>query len=192
MEEKFIAYFSSFQPLTPEEIEAITASMVIREVAKGTILLSAGQQTTDNYFVLSGCVRQYYLVNGEEKTTHFYTEETWILPAIGFPAEEGVDYYLECAEDSFLVVGNEAKGNELLDQFPKFQALSRKILEQEIIRQQTKLAVYQNSTPEQRYLSLQQAQADLMERIPQYQLASYIGVKPESLSRIRKRLAARG
>ena len=50
---------------------------------KGTILLKEGQNSFDNYFVVSGCVRQYILKDGDERVTKFYTEEEWILPAVG-------------------------------------------------------------------------------------------------------------
>jgi hypothetical protein len=63
------------------------------------------------------------------------------------------------------------------------------VLEQEIMRQQQHFAAFQSSTPEERYLELQSRRPDLFDRVPQFQLASYIGVKPESLSRIRKRIA---
>ena len=189
MKEKLIDYFSKFRILSKEEQGIITKDMKIGIFKKGTILLKEGQKPLDNYFVLKGCVRQFTIKNGEERITNFYTEEDWILPAIGQPNSQLSTYFLACVEDSALVIGNENEGNELMRTNQKFQELSQMILEKEIMKQQQQFVAYQNSTPEERYINLQKTRADLIGRIPQYQLSSYIGVKPESLSRIRKRIA---
>ena len=93
-------------------------------------------------------------------------------------------------EDSHLVIANDEQGNDFLEEFPKFQKTSQQILEKEIVRQQNELAKYINQSPEQRYIDLQKNRPDLLSRVPQYQIASYIGIKPESLSRIRKRITS--
>ena len=191
MEEKFIAYFSKFKRLSHQEKEIITKDIRIDKVAKGTILLKIGQKFLKTYFVLSGCVRQFYLIDGEEKTTNFHTEEEWIFPAIDPSSNQRSDYFLECTEDCVLVLAIEQDCNEQLKRFPLFQELSKIVFEKEIVKQQQKMAKYHNSTPERRYIDLLKEQPELIERIPQYQLSSYIGVKPESLSRIRKRIADR-
>jgi CRP-like cAMP-binding protein len=177
--------------LSKQEKQIITKDIKIGNVNKGTILLKARQKSFDNYFVLKGCVRQFYLNEGEERTTNFYTEEDWILPAIDTSANQVSDYFLECTEDCVLVIANEQEGNELIKRYPLFQELSLMVLEKEIIKQQQKLATYHISTPEQRYINLQKDKPQLIERISQYLLSSYIGVEPESLSRIRKRIAIR-
>lgn len=192
MEEQLIDYFSTFYPLTDEEKEIITSDMVISDFAAKTVLLEEGQLPLDNYFILSGCVRQYFLSDGEEKNTNFYMEEEWILPAIGTIDVQVSTYSLQCTEDSKIVVANDREGNDLLKKFPKFQEVAQVILEREIIRQQQRMITYQNSTPEQRYLDLLENRPTLLQRVPQYQLSNYIGVKPESFSRIRRRLLDNG
>ena len=191
MEEKFIAYFSKFKVLSKQEEEILLKDIKIGKVNKGTMLLKARQKSLENYFVLKGCVRQFYLSEGEEITTNFYTEEEWILPAIDPSSNQVSDFYLECTEDCVLVIAIEQDCNPLIEKFPLFQELSMMILEKEIRKQQQKMAKYLTSTPEQRYIDLQKEKPELIGRIPQYQLSSYIGVKPESLSRIRKRIAVR-
>lgn len=189
MENKLIEYFSNFRILSKEEKEIITKDLKIVEFKKGTILLKEGQHSFDNYFVLNGCIRQYIIKDGDERVTKFYTEEDWILPAIGQDSNLTSKYFLECVEDSSLVIANDRDGSELMKNNLKFQELAQLILEKEIMNQQQHFAEFQNSTPEERYLKLQQTNPKLIERVPQFQLSSYIGVKPESLSRIRKRIA---
>lgn len=188
MKQKIIEYFSKFKPLTAEEKDAITDGLDIRKFVKGSVLLKEGQVVVQTYFVLQGCIRKYYLIDGEERIADFFTEEQWIL-SNNFETNNVSDHYLECTEDSFLVVANEKEGEELMRRFPKFQELSQIVLEKEIQKQHTAMARFIKNSPEERYLNILNQRPDLIERVPQYQLASYIGIKPESLSRIRKRIA---
>ena len=80
------------------------------------------------------------------------------------------------------------KEENLYKRFPKFETISRKVMEKVFAEQQEIMSSYTTDTPEQRYLKLLKSRPDLFQKIPQYQIASYIEVKPESLSRIRKRL----
>ncbi len=176
-------------PLSDEEINAIVETMNIQLYKKGTVLLNEGQISTEVYFVLEGCVRQYYLVDGEEKTTNFFTEEQWVISLNSFNQGVPSNHYLACSEDSSLVVGNSKKAEDLYIRFPKLETVSRKVMEKIFAEQQEIIGAYFTDTPEQRYLKLLKARPELFQKIPQYQIASYIGVKPESLSRIRRRIA---
>lgn len=189
MRNKLVDYFAKIMPLTDEESTAIADSMLIKEFKKGTVLLEEGQISTEAYFVLNGCVRQYYLVDGEEKTNNFFTEGQWVISLNSLSTGTPANHFFVCSEDTLLVVGNEDKENDLYKRFPKFETISRKVMEKVFMEQQQLMELYLTDTPEERYLKLQNSRPDLFQRIPQYQLASYIGVKPESLSRIRKRIA---
>lgn len=188
---KLIDYFSEIMPLTDEEIGAITKSMCVTRFKKGDVLLREGQIATDCYFVLEGCLRQYYLGNGEEKTSNFFTEGQWVVFLDSFMNQTPVDHFLVCCEDTEVVIGNEQKENDLYSRFSRLETISRKVMEKILAEQQQASAAYFTDSPEQRYLRILTTRPDLFQRIPQYQLASYIGVKPESLSRIRKRIATR-
>ena len=188
MQQKLIDYFMRIMPLSKEEIIAIVDSMQIETYKKGTVLLKEGQVSSESYFVLEGCVRQYYLVEGEEKITNFFTEEQWVISINSFTHKTPADHYFECCEDTTLVVGTEEKEMDLYRRFPKFESISRQVMQTIFGEQQALMASYQTNTPEERYLKLMKQRPDLLQRIPQYQIASYIGVKPESLSRIRKRM----
>lgn len=178
-------------PLSEEEKEAIKDSATIKVFEKETILLREGQIAKECYFVLKGCVRQYYLVDGDERTSNFFTESQWVASLTSFIQQIPSNHYLTCLEECVLVVGNSEKEHDLYQKFPKFESLSRSIMGHELGRQQEIMATYITDSPEQRYLNLQKSRPGLIQRVPQYQLASYIGVKPESLSRIRKRLHAK-
>jgi CRP-like cAMP-binding protein len=188
MEDKLLKYFQRIMPLSQEEIEAIVETMTIKKYKKGTVLLKEGQISTEVYFVLEGCVRQYYLVNGDEKTNNFFTEEQWVISMKSLSHNNPSNHFLDCCMDSSLVVGNREKEESLYKRFPKFETVSRKVMEKVFAEQQEIMSSYTTDTAEQRYLKLLKSRPDLFLKIPQYQIASYVGVKPESLSRIRKRL----
>lgn len=188
MHNKLINYFNSIMPLSEAEIKGITDTITIREFKKGTVLLREGEVSMEAYFVLDGCVRQYYLVDGEEKTNNFFTEGQWVVSITSISQQIPATHYMACCMDSVLVVGNREKEEGLYRQFPKLESVSRKVMEKIFAEQQEIMASYVTDTPEQRYLKLLKNRPDLFQHIPQYQLASYIGVKPESLSRIRKRI----
>ncbi len=188
MDTRLVNYFQRMMPLSPAETEAIADTMTLQSYKKGTVLLKEGQISTDVYFVLEGCVRQFHLVDGEEKTNNFFTEEQWVISLHSFGQQQPSGHYLDCCIDSLLAVGNREKEESLYRQFPKLQTVSRKIMEKVLVEQQAIMASYTTDTAEQRYLKLLTSRPYLFQKIPQYQIASYIGVKPESLSRIRKRL----
>ncbi len=89
-----------------------------------------------------------------------------------------------------VVEGDEQQGQVLFKHFPRFETISRTIMEAAYADQKEALASYYTDSPEQRYLKLMKSIPDLFQRIPQYQLASFIGVKPGSFSRIRKCIAS--
>lgn len=163
--------------------------MITRKLKKGAFLLKEGQFSVDSYFVLEGCIREYTITDGEEKTTNFFTEDQWVISLNNFTPQNPATHNWICVEDSMLVVGNEHKAQELFKQFPRLETISRVVMEGVFSEQKKQLTSYLTDTPEQRYLKLLKSRPGLFQRVPQYQLASYIGVKPESLSRIRKRLS---
>ncbi len=190
MENKFVNYFSKISPLSEEEAEGIAQSMQTKSFKKGDYLVQAGQMASSTYFILEGCVREYILTDGEEKTTNFFTEEQWAISLNSFATQNGADHNWVCVEDTTVVVGDEQQAQALFKKFPRFETISRIIMETAFAEQRAALTSYYTDSPEQRYLKLLKTRPGLIQRVPQYQLASYIGVKPESLSRIRKRLAS--
>lgn len=191
MENKIVKYFSKITTLSQDEERALEDGMVVTKFKKDAFLLKEGQISIDTYFILEGCIRQYHLIDGEEKTTNFFTEGQWVISLTGLSQNSPSSHNLVCMEETSLVVGNEQKAQELFKQFPRFETLARTVMEKSFAEQQQLMTSYVTDTPEQRYLNLLKLRPDLFQRIPQYLMASYIGVKPESLSRIRKRIIAK-
>lgn len=174
--------------LTDEETRIVEDCIPIKNFQKGTILLREGQVAKASYQNLSGLVRKYYIVNGEEITTNFYEENTSISSLNSLNNQKPSTHYLECIEDCRLAILTKEKEDELIKKVPQYESLCRASVESDLGEHQEALAKYLIASPEQRYLNLLKDKPSLLNRVPLYLLASYIGVKPESLSRIRKRV----
>ena len=187
MEKLLFDYLSQYITLSDEEKTALLDLDIFKQYKKGTILLKEGAISTNIYFVLKGCIRSYYVVDGDEKTTAFYTEaETLNPPCVltGKPSE----FYVSCVENSILIVGNAEMEKIIFQKFPKFESLCRILSEKLLAKNKTEFDDFKISSPEQRYLNLLRTRPDLLQRVPQYQLASFLGITAQSLSRMRNRI----
>lgn len=184
-------YLKDMVVLTAEEKQVMRKHINIEVHPKGDFLLREGEYAQLCFLVLKGCVRKFYVVDGVEKTTAFYTEGDPINSMISQQKPTPSTYYLECLEDTVLTAGTAEAEASFFKRFPRFETICRVQAEGKLGELEETLAQYMISTPEQRYLSLMESRPELLARVPQYQLASYVGVKPESLSRIRKRILQR-
>lgn len=181
-------FLSKYVTLTEEEKNAIISLDIFHSVKKGTILLKEGQKSKESYFVLKGCIRTYYEIDAEEKTTAFYTEMEALTPPCVI-SQTPSDYYVSCTEDCILLISNSDMEAEVNAKFPKFESLCKKLSEELLAKERMDFDEFKTSSPEQRYLNLIEKRPDLIQRVPQHQLASYLGIQPQSLSRLRSRIA---
>ncbi len=183
-------YLSGFIEFTEEEWQIISTLISLKHCHKDEILLEEGKKSKDSYLVIKGCLRSYYMVDGEEKTTEFFTEQDIIAPVCVTDATPS-KYFISCIEDSTLLVSNPALEEIGFSKFPKLEILCRVMSEIQSARKQSDLDYFKISSPEERYLNLMQTRSYLFQRVPQYQLASYLGITPPSLSRLRKRITVK-
>lgn len=188
MDEIIFEFLSKYITLTEQEKKIISDSKFIRSFPKGTVLLKEGDLPKECYFIMQGCIYSYYLVEGELKVTEFFTEGQPITP-VGYTTKASSSYYLECAEDCILSMGSEERTAAIMQKIPRLALLGGELMEDELASQRIKYDNFVKLTPEQRYKKLQEDSPELLNRVPQYLIASYLGIKPESLSRIRKRLS---
>ena len=187
MENILFDFISKYISLSEDEKNALLSLNLFHSVKKGTVLLKEGQKTQDSFFVLKGCIRVYYIIDGEEKTTAFYTEMDVLTPHCVINKAPS-DYFISCVEDSILTISNSDMGVEMNSKFPKFDIMCRMLSEELLAKERIDFDEFKTTSPEQRYLNLLQKRPDLIQRVPQHQLASYLGIKPQSLSRLRARI----
>lgn len=187
MENILFDFISRYITLTEDEKNALLSLDLFHSVKKGTTLLKEGQNSKESYFVLKGCIRSYYIIDGEEKTTAFYTEMDTLTPHCVINKTPS-EYFISCVEDSILTISNSDMEAVVNSKFPKFELMCRRLSEELLAKKQIDFDEFKTSSPEERYLNLLQKRPDLIQRVPQHQLASYLGIKPQSLSRLRARI----
>lgn len=188
-QEQLYANLCNFVNLTEEEFDLVLSKFTTRSLKKKEILLSAGQLCQNAFFINQGCLRYYYLMDGEEKTGQFFFENDWYTDFVSFisgrPSEENIQALENC---SLLILARKDL-LDLFDQIPAFERFGRLIAEQAVLGIKARNAALINQSPEQRYLRLLKNRPLVVARLPQHYIASYLNIKPESLSRIRKRIA---
>lgn len=187
MQDILFDFIAKYISLSEDEKNALLSLDIFRSFKKGTTLLEEGKNSKESYFVLKGCIRTYYIIEGEEKTTAFYTEMEAFTPLCVINKEPS-QYYVSCIEDSLVLVSNSDMEEEINSKFPKFDIMCRMFSAELLAKKQIDFDEFKNSSPEQRYLNLVEKRPDLIQRVPQHQLASYLGIKPQSLSRLRARI----
>ncbi len=189
MEHILVQFMSQLTSLTEEEKLTIAESFPIKTYEKGHLLLKEGMIANNAYFIIKGCVREYQLVDGEEKTTAFYTENQSAIDFNSQVKNIPSSKYFECTEETLVTILSVEKEKALYQKHPRFEKFCREGMEEMMGAQQEELSKFIISSPKERYLRLLKDRPNLMNRVPQYQIASYLGIKPETLSRIRKQLA---
>ncbi|MEL7123750.1 MAG: Crp/Fnr family transcriptional regulator, partial [Bacteroidota bacterium] len=164
----------------------------IRSVEKNTTLLSEGDVSTSFFFLIEGYVRMYYLVDGVEKTTFFYEQDQFISSYESFIRQSPARHYIQTLSKVKIATFHLSKVNEILQKFPHFDFLARLIMEEEMGVLQDMIASFVTMNAEQRYQKLVNTKPHLLQQVPQYHIATYLGVSPETLSRIRSRLSGKG
>ena len=187
MKNMLFDFISKYVTLNEEEKNVLVSLNLFHTIKKGTVLLKEGQKSKESFFVLKGCIRTYYILDSEEKTTAFYTEMEAFTPTSVISKTPSA-YYVSCIEDSIILISNTDMETEVNSKFPKFEIMCRKLSEELLAKQRIDFDAFKTSSPEQRYLNLLEKRPDLIQRVPQHQLASYLGIKPQSLSRLRARI----
>ncbi|MCB0841424.1 MAG: Crp/Fnr family transcriptional regulator [Bacteroidetes bacterium] len=188
MKDEFRALISNFPFLRADEIEIIVEHTVLKEFKKGTILLKEGAICQECYAVVRGCVREYYIKDGVEKTTAFFTEGQSVNSFSSYVNQVPSKHFLECSEDCILTIGNQSLVDQMCERIPRLTEFIKNEVEKDAGDLQERMASFMTSSPEERFSDLMNNNPGLMNRVPQHQIASYLGVTPESLSRIKKRV----
>ncbi|TAI48385.1 Crp/Fnr family transcriptional regulator [Flagellimonas allohymeniacidonis] len=187
MNNYLLEYLAQFIDLTNDEINYIQQNGKVRAYKKGDILLRQGQDAKNTYLVLRGCIKSFYLENGDEYITEFYVENDLIVPT-GYAQQSPSRYFLSCLEDAMVSSGTIEGANHFVKLFPRLSKVCMQISNDLIAKQRISFDEYRLFSPEMRYVKFIKGRPKLSNRIPQYMIANYLGIKPQSLSRIRRRL----
>jgi len=190
MFELFETYFKSKIPVTDAQLKELEKLMTPKHVERGKILLRVDEICTELCFVVKGCLRSYVIDDkGKEHIIQFAPEEWWISEQISALNKEPAMYYIDAVEDTDYLSMNGAFFEEFERIVPAGKMFSQRLQLNRLRSFQKRLVSHLSATGEQRYLAFMKTYPSLALRLPQRMIASYLGVTPESLSRIRKDIA---
>lgn len=188
MFEQLRANLSRFVELSEPEFEEFAAKMKPKTLEKNDFILREGEVCSKVIFINTGCLRYYFTVDGMEKTGQFFFESNWYTDLESFLSGEPSEQNIQALENTQCLVIHKTDLHQLYDQSHKFERIGRLLIEQGFLGLRQKNKILTNLSPEERYLNLLQSRPKVVERIQQIYIASYLGIQPESLSRIRKRI----
>lgn len=177
------------EELTAKDIEAFTKYFDSRTIKKKTNLLTAGKVAKEVYFIKSGCVRLFYEKDGEDISAYFFTEKMFAGAYDSFISQKPSRHGIETIEDCEVLAIDYHYFQQILKSNPQLNELVRKILEERFVALHDLFTSQILDSPEERYIKLQKERPDLINRIPQHQIATFLGITPVSLSRIRNRIS---
>lgn len=185
-----IHYFSKFLPLEEQEMAFLESAFKERKVRRRQFILQEGDVCKYNSFVVEGCFRMYKVdENGKEHNLQFAVENWWIGDIGSFHSEQPSQLYIEAIEHSVILQIKKEDQLRLFIDYPKFNRIFRVFTENALVSFQRRVLQDISSTAEERYLDFMERHPYFFNRISNVQIASYLGVTPEFLSTIRKRLA---
>jgi CRP-like cAMP-binding protein len=185
----FLKYLNHNAGVLPEHIEQIGGHCITQSVSKGDLLLKAGEVSRYTWFVEKGLLRFYQLgSDGKEHLIQFAPENWFVSERNSYCFNEPSEYYIDAYEDSELVLLNQQFMQIASGISAEFRAYNERILQTHIRQLQRRISLLIGATAEERYLDFIRVYPDLTQRLPQRMIASYLGITPESLSRVRKEL----
>ena len=190
MNQELIKFLSQFPEFSEEDIQGIAQDLPVKVYEKGEYLVKEGSSNEFCYFILAGCARQFELLDGEEKTVAFYTEKEAVI--VSNVNEDGTSgCFVEAVEKVVSIKGRTDNSDNMFEKFPKLQSVVMKMMEEFLTQSKVDFSVFVGSTPEEKYKKLVEMKPELFQRFPQHQIASFLGMKPETLSRIKKRVLSK-
>lgn len=175
--------------ISKEEVQKMIPYFNVVPVKKRQILLSPGDTVVPKFFVISGSIRQYLVTdNGIEHTIIFSLEGWWLTDLGSFLEDQKGKYYIEAMEDGEVAMISKANFDQLFEDFPALNIYFRKLYQKAVMAKDTRILNMLSNKAEDRFLQFVEKYPSLMQRIPQYIIASYLGVTPEFFSRMKSKL----
>jgi CRP-like cAMP-binding protein len=182
---------SRYVTFEEKELAIFDSLLVYKKVPKKTMLLREGEKCDFEAFVIKGCVRKYYIDgNGFEVILQFAVENAWVGDvSFNIYEEEPSRVYIETLEDCEFFMFNPETKEALFAQVPKFERAFRILMQRNLAVTQNRLFDTISKTATEKYLEFLKQYPTLSQRVAQHYIASYLGISPEFLSKIRTKIA---
>lgn len=188
MFDKFLKLLRLYATLSETEVDYLKQHIPLRTYKKNELVFTEGRVSKTIYFVVQGCLRLFYTPGGKDKTAFFYTEGQFICAGESYTFQVPARENYQAIEDTVLMHFDKQVADKLVELSPTFEVIARIATENELITCQKIIASFVTQSPENRYLELVETNGALFQRVPQQYIASFLGVSPETLSRIKKRV----
>lgn len=190
--ENFKSYLINKGGLTLSEFDHLASSLQSKNVSKGHVFLREGEVCQQAFFVAKGLLRSFTIDDaGKEHVIQFAPENWFISERSSIFFNEPSEFFIEAIEDSTVVLIDKDFMTMAAELSPVFREYNERLLQNHIRHLQKRVNQLLSAPAEKRYLNFIHLYPDLLLRVPQWMIASYLGITPESLSRVRKDLATR-
>lgn len=186
----FITYLASKLNIDEERILLIQQNCIVKEYKKDDFLLSGNEYCKHIFFVEKGLLRQYSIDSkGKEHILHFAPESWLLADRESTFFNQPSKYYIQALEDTRVTMIDDVSFKKMEEDIPNFSDFNQRMLHNNIRSLQNRIMMLLSENAEERYLQFTTTYPDVLLRVPQLMVASYLGITPESLSRVRKELA---
>jgi len=182
-------YINKYISLTVEEEIILLSKIVHRNYLKDQYIVQHGDICKSANFIISGCTKTFYMdEEGQEHIVMFSIEDWWTSDLGSFITQAPADFNLQCIENTELIQFTYENLEKLYVDIPKLERLFRKIVERAFVASQKRIIRNFSLAAKERYLIFKEAYPKIEQRVPQYMIASYLGITKEFLSKIKSQL----
>ncbi len=160
------------------------------QLKKGETLVTPGKKVEYFYYLASGCICYYKMEEGETKVLEFYTEDVFFTDLLSYVNEIPSNYYLKAVEPTLVFGIKKVDAERLFDDSHQLERFGRLSMQEAFLKLFTRVERMSIRSNEERYSRLLEKRPDLFQRVPNYLIASYLGMTPVGLSKLRKRLSS--
>lgn len=186
-----IQYISEYVSLNDGEVEILKALTRIKEVRRKQFVAEQGEVCRFENYVIEGCLRCYHTdEEGKEHVVQFAVEDWWIADLQSFLTQSPANFSVDAIEPSVLIQFGYNNLQELYRKIPKLERFFRLIIQNAFVASQKRIVASYSNDAGKRYIVFRNRYPNIEKRVPQYMIASYLGITPEFLSKIRRRIAS--
>lgn len=192
MYELFFSKFNEKVSLTPEEEVMMKNHLIPKKLRKKQYLLQEGDVCKSIAFISAGVLKAYSVDDAGNEHIIQFGLEGWIISDLySFLTGEPATYNIDAIEDTELILISKSAHEELLQKLPKYESFTRLNITGAYLAMQKRLTSIISSSLEERYANFTALYPDIVQRVPQHMIASYMGLSAETLSRVRKRISSK-
>ena len=186
MNQNLTEYIRRYISISEAEIELFQSYLKPKKLKKKEFLLKEGEICKSRYYITKGCIRLYYIDNkGNEQIIHFGIDDWWITDYESLINETSSELYIQATENTELLELPQKAFDELCHMLPSVERLFRKIMEKTYIAIHKRVTYMFSLSGEELFKTFISANPDFAQRVPQYMIASYLGMSPEFVSKIK-------